>query len=86
MVSVFGRIGVQELILIFALALIIFGPRKLPELGRSIGQGIREFRRATSEVKKSVSFVDDDMDNEREGKDNKQKPEKTIPAEENVKS
>jgi sec-independent protein translocase protein TatA len=52
----FGKIGLQELILILALALIIFGPRKLPEIGRSIGQGLREFKRATTEMQKSVSL------------------------------
>lgn len=51
-----GRIGIQELILILALALIIFGPRKLPEIGRSIGQGLREFKKATTEMQKSVSL------------------------------
>lgn len=72
-----GRIGVQELILILALALIIFGPRKLPELGRSIGQGIREFRKATTEVKKSINF-DADIDNKEE--ENNPRSEKTTPT------
>ncbi len=52
----FGKIGIQELILILALALIIFGPRKLPEIGRSIGQGLREFKKATTEMQKSVNL------------------------------
>lgn len=43
-----GRIGFQELLLIFGVALLIFGPSKLPELGRSLGKGLREFRRATN--------------------------------------
>lgn len=72
-----GKIGVQELILILALALIIFGPRKLPELGRSIGQGIREFRKATTEVKKSINF-DADIDNKEE--ENNPRSEKTTPT------
>ncbi|HHU76457.1 MAG TPA: twin-arginine translocase TatA/TatE family subunit [Firmicutes bacterium] len=55
-VSVIGRIGAQELLLILVLALIIFGPRKLPELGRSLGQGIREFRKAATEVRKSINL------------------------------
>lgn len=62
-----GRIGAQELLLILALALIIFGPRKLPELGRSLGQGIREFRKAASEIKKGINF-EDDAGNEEENK------------------
>jgi len=40
----FGSIGMPELVIIFVIALIIFGPRKLPELGRSLGRGIREFK------------------------------------------
>ncbi len=56
----FGKIGMQELILILALALIIFGPRKLPEIGRSIGQGIREFKKATTEMQKNISLDDDE--------------------------
>lgn len=43
-------LGFPELIVILVLALILFGPKKLPELGRGLGQGIREFRRSTSGV------------------------------------
>ncbi len=56
----FGKIGLPELILILVIALIIFGPRKLPDIGRSIGKGIREFRQATTEISKTVSFDDDE--------------------------
>ncbi|MBO8141416.1 MAG: twin-arginine translocase TatA/TatE family subunit [Firmicutes bacterium] len=41
-------IGATELVIILVLALIIFGPGKLPEVGKAIGKGIREFKRATS--------------------------------------
>ncbi len=68
--------GLTELVLILAIALIIFGPRKLPEIGRSIGRGIREFRSATTEVKKSVS-LDVDEDEENEFKDVKKEEVKT---------
>ncbi len=51
-----GRIGPTEIILILAVALIIFGPAKLPELGRSIGNGLKEFRKATRDLKDSVSL------------------------------
>ncbi|SMB94239.1 twin-arginine translocase TatA/TatE family subunit [Deinococcus hopiensis] len=44
------NLGAPELLLILVVALIVFGPRKLPELGKSIGQGLREFRRSTSAV------------------------------------
>lgn len=52
----FGKIGLPELVLILVIALMIFGPSKLPEIGKSIGRGIREFREATKEIKESVSL------------------------------
>lgn len=50
-----SRIGAQELLLVLALALIVFGPKKLPEIGRSFGKGLREFKDATNEMTKSIS-------------------------------
>ena len=44
-------IGMPELILILGLALIVLGPKKLPELARALGKGLAEFRRATDELK-----------------------------------
>jgi TatA/E family protein of Tat protein translocase len=46
-----GPVGVQEIIVIFLVALVLFGPKKLPELGKTIGKAITEFRRAQSELK-----------------------------------
>lgn len=46
-----GPIGVQEMIGIFLIALLLFGPKKLPELGRMLGKGLSEFRRAKNELK-----------------------------------
>ena len=46
-----GPVGVQEMLVIFLVALVLFGPKKLPELGRTIGKAITEFRRAQSELK-----------------------------------
>jgi TatA/E family protein of Tat protein translocase len=43
----------QEIIVIFVLALIIFGPRKLPELGKSLGRGMAEFKKASNELKQT---------------------------------
>lgn len=52
--GMFGSIGMPELIIIFIIALIIFGPRKLPELGRSLGRSIAEFRRASNELRSTL--------------------------------
>ena len=46
-----GTVGTQELVFIFILALLLFGPKKLPELGRTVGKALTEFRRAQSELK-----------------------------------
>src|ERR1700722_3007422 len=46
-----GLIGVQEMIAIFLVALVLFGPKKLPELGRTIAKAITEFRRASNDLK-----------------------------------
>ncbi len=50
----FGSIGMPELIIIFVIALVIFGPRKLPELGRSLGKSLAEFKRASNELKSTL--------------------------------
>ena len=50
----FGPIGMPELIIILTLALIIFGPRKLPELGRSLGKSLGEFKRASNELRSTL--------------------------------
>ena len=50
----FGSIGVTELLVIMVIALLIFGPRKLPELGKSIGRGLSEFKRASNDLKRSL--------------------------------
>lgn len=49
-----GSIGMPELIIIFVVALIIFGPKKLPELGRSLGRSLNEFKRASNELKNTL--------------------------------
>src|SRR5579871_1467772 len=46
-----GQLGFSEMLMIFVIALLVFGPKKLPELGQSLGKGIREFKKATEELK-----------------------------------
>ena len=49
-----GSLGVPELIVIFVIALIIFGPRKLPEIGRSLGKGLAEFKKASNDLRSTL--------------------------------
>ena len=50
-----GSLGFSELAFIFVLALLIFGPKKLPEIGRTLGKGMAEFRKATNDLKRSIN-------------------------------
>lgn len=52
-------IGMPELIIIFVIALIIIGPKKLPDLARALGKGMAEFRKATSEIKANLDIEDE---------------------------
>lgn len=49
-----GSLGLPELMFIMVLALLVFGPRKLPEIGRTLGRAMGEFRRATSDLKRTL--------------------------------
>ncbi len=66
-VVVLSNIGVPGLILILVLALIIFGPKKLPEIGRAFGQTLREFKKSTREL---TSDVMDDLEEDKKKKMN----------------
>ncbi|MGQ9510596.1 MAG: Sec-independent protein translocase subunit TatA/TatB [Thermaceae bacterium] len=48
------NLGMPEILVILLIALLLFGPRKLPELGRSLGQSIREFRRGAQEIREEL--------------------------------
>ena len=69
--AMFGSIGMPELIIILVIALIIFGPRKLPELGKSLGRSINEFKRASADLQNTL---------EQEIKLEEQKEQKEQPA------
>jgi TatA/E family protein of Tat protein translocase len=56
------NIGLPELLIIVAIALIVFGPNKLPELARAFGRAMREFRKATEEVKESFEAETRDLE------------------------
>jgi sec-independent protein translocase protein TatA len=47
------NLGFPEIVIIFIIALLVFGPRKLPELGKSLGKGLAEFKRASNELKRT---------------------------------
>jgi len=53
-------IGTPEIIIIVVVALLIFGPSKLPELGKTLGKGIREFKKASTELKEQVNPLNED--------------------------
>lgn len=61
--GMFG-IGMPELVIILVVALIVIGPKKLPDLAKSLGKGLAEFRRATDDVKESlnVDHIKDEVD------------------------
>lgn len=59
----FGSLGLPEILLILVVALLVFGPKRLPEVGRTIGKGLGEFRRASADLKRTVNAelaLDDD--------------------------
>jgi TatA/E family protein of Tat protein translocase len=73
----FGSLGAPELIFILVLALIIFGPRRLPEIGRTLGRAMGEFRRATTDFKRAV---DTELTLDEVRSDSKPKPDETSEA------
>ena len=69
-----GNIGLPEILVVLVIALIIFGPKRLPELGKSLGKGIREFR-------SSISGHDDDDDDEKPELESGSKPGEPVQGE-----
>ena len=62
-------IGMPELLLILAVALIVLGPKKLPEIARALGRGLAEFRRTTDDVKREMQAAADEIDTRPESED-----------------
>jgi TatA/E family protein of Tat protein translocase len=62
-----GSLGVPEMVFIFVLALLLFGPKKLPEVGRTLGKAMGEFRRASSELKATFDREMQNLERETEG-------------------
>jgi len=60
----FGSIGFSEIMVLLIIALLIFGPRKLPEIARSVGQAMREFKKAGEEVTRSFEEPLDELRND----------------------
>ena len=61
-----GGIGGMEVFIILVAALIIFGPKKLPEMGRSLGKAIREFKSAGTEIQEELTKAADEIDRDTE--------------------
>ncbi|HUP03459.1 MAG TPA: TatA/E family twin arginine-targeting protein translocase [Bryobacteraceae bacterium] len=59
-----GTLGVPEMMVIFVLALVLFGPKKLPEIGRTLGKAITEFRKASSELKNTFTAEMENLERE----------------------
>ncbi len=64
----FGRIGMGELLLIFGIVLIVFGPSKLPSLAKSMGQAIAEFKKGANQVSKEIDKMAEEVENSTEVK------------------
>lgn len=75
-----GPFGAQEMILIFILALLLFGPKKLPELARMLGKGLSEFRRAKNELKSTFDTHMQELEREARVEELKKNPASTPPA------
>src|SRR5262244_2646349 len=78
-----GSIGMPELIIIFVIALIIFGPRKLPELGKSLGKSIAEFKKASNELRNTLEEeirIEEQKEKDKEQRDREATPRTAEPS------
>lgn len=72
-------IGMPELIMIGVIALFVIGPKRLPDVAKAMGRGYSEFKKATDELKNSISAEADRIENEKEEKENPYTPESMMP-------
>ena len=74
-----GNLGMPELMMIMFLALLLFGPKKLPEIGKQVGKALGEFKRASNDLKRSIQ---DEMDKAQAGLDSisNDPPKPELPA------
>ena len=67
-------IGWPELLVVLVIALVVFGPKRLPDMGRQLGRGLREFRKATSEIQDHFDLSLEDKDDKRERDPRRRRP------------
>jgi sec-independent protein translocase protein TatA len=61
----FGSVGIQEILLILLIALLLFGAKRLPEIGRGLGKGIREFKKASRDISDKIAEEAEDEEPEK---------------------
>jgi Tat protein translocase TatB subunit len=79
-------LGLQELVVIFVIALLVFGPNKLPELARAMGKGVAQLKRALSDIKSEVDVEVKDIENDLKSDINSLKGEELTSQDETVDS
>lgn len=65
----FGSLGISELLVIFVIVLVFFGPKRMPEVARSLGSAMREFRRSLNQIQRELEEADPTRDIRRETRD-----------------
>ena len=75
------NLGMPEMIFIFLLALVLFGPKKLPELGRQLGKALAEFKKASNEFKSQLEMEMMNIELEEQSRRQSEPPPKILPAE-----
>ena len=75
-----GSVGTPEILLVLVIALLLFGPQKLPELGKSLGRAIREFKRASQELQETIEKEVEELKSTSEVGGPAAPPKGTLPA------